>query len=54
MKCFMANVDLVRPMFQYYLRVYKDNIASQRVMKKNGAYVSGEDEGHYFLRIKKR
>lgn len=41
------------PEDEIYLRVYKDNIASQRVMKKNGAYVTGEDEGHYFLRIKK-
>ena len=30
-----------------------DNIASQKVMLNNGAYVAGEDESHYFLRIPK-
>ncbi len=33
------------------LRVNKDNIASQRVMIKNGARVAREDESHLFLRI---
>lgn len=36
-----------------YLRVNKDNIASQKVMIKNGAYLAGEDESHLFLRIPK-
>lgn len=41
------------PEDEIYLRVYKDNIASQKVMLNNGAYVAGEDESHYFLRIPK-
>ncbi len=35
------------------LRVNKDNIASQKVMLKNGARIAGEDEEHYFMRIPK-
>ena len=31
----------------------KDNIASQKVMLKNGARIAGEDEAHYFMRIPK-
>ena len=38
---------------EIYLRVNKDNIASQKVMLNNGAYFSGEDEKHFFLRIPK-
>ena len=41
------------PEDEIYLRVYKDNIASQKVMLNNGAYVAGEDESHYFFRIPK-
>lgn len=41
------------PENEIYLRVNKDNIASQKVMKKNGAYTAGEDETHYFMRIRK-
>ena len=36
-----------------YLRVNKDNIASQKVMLKNGAYLSGGDEDYLFMRIPK-
>ena len=36
-----------------YLRVNKDNIASQKVMLRNGACLSGEDEDHFFMRIPK-
>ena len=35
------------------LRVNRDNIASQRVMLRCGAYPAGEDETHYFMRIPK-
>ena len=38
---------------EIYLRVNKDNIPSQKVMLNNGAYIAGEDEEHYFLRVKK-
>ena len=41
------------PEDEIYLRVNKDNIASQKVMIKNGAYLAGEDESHLFLRIPK-
>ena len=41
------------PEDEIYLRVNKDNIASQKVMIKNGARVAGEDESHLFLRIPK-
>ena len=41
------------PEDEIFLRVYKDNIASQKVMLNNGAYVAGEDERYFFLRIPK-
>ena len=40
------------PEDEIYLRVNKDNIASQKVMLNNGAYLSGEDEDHFFMRIR--
>lgn len=49
-------VDIAKSMIpekEIYLRVNKDNIASQRVMRKNGAYLAGEDETHLFMRIPK-
>lgn len=36
-----------------YLRVLKTNLPSLRAIRKNGAYLAGEDETHYFLRIPK-
>ena len=41
------------PEDEIFLRVNKDNIASQKVMKNNGAYKVGEDEDHFFIRIAK-
>lgn len=41
------------PEDEIYLRVNKDNIASQKVMLNNGAYRAGEDDGHFFMRISK-
>ena len=38
---------------EIYLRVKKDNLASQKVMRHNGAWLAGEDEEHFFMRIKK-
>ena len=49
-------LDLARkiiPEDEIYLRVQKTNLASYRAIVKNGAYVTGEDETHYFLRVKK-
>lgn len=42
------------PEDEIFLRVNKDNIASQKVMINNGAYRAGEDEDHYFMRISKQ
>lgn len=41
------------PEEEIYLRVNKDNIASQKVMLSNGAYRAGEDDTHFFYRIPK-
>jgi predicted acetyltransferase len=41
------------PEEEVYLRVIKDNIASQKVMLKNGAYLAAEDEKHFYMRIPK-
>ncbi len=41
------------PEDEIYLRVNKDNIASQKVMLNNGAYKAGEDDEHLFMRILK-
>ena len=41
------------PEDEIYLRVNRDNIASQKVMLKNGARQAGEDETHLFMRIPK-
>ena len=50
------TVDIAKsiiPEEEIYLRVNKDNIASQKVMLNNGAYISGEDDTHLFMRIPK-
>ncbi|MBQ6510151.1 MAG: GNAT family N-acetyltransferase [Flexilinea sp.] len=46
--------ERIIPEEEIYLRVNKDNIASQKVMLNNGADPAGEDEMHYFMRIPKR
>ena len=48
----MIAKDII-PEDEIYLRVNKDNIASQKVMIKNGAQIAGEDETHLFMRIAK-
>jgi len=50
------TLDVARgivPEEEIYLRVLKGNIPSFRAICRNGAYVVGEDETHYFLRVKK-
>ena len=50
------TLDIARgivPEDEIYLRVNKDNIASQKVMLKNGARMTGEDKSHFFMRIPK-
>ncbi len=49
-------LDLAReivPEEEIYLRVRKSNIPSYKAITKNKAYVGGEDEAHYFMRVKK-
>lgn len=41
------------PENEIYLRVLKTNIPSFKVMCNNGAYIAGEDDAHYLMRIKK-
>ena len=50
------TVEIARaiiPENEIYLRVNKGNIASQKVMLKNGARITGEDDAHFFMRIPK-
>ena len=50
------TVDIAKsiiPEEEIYLRVNKDNTASQKVMLNNGAYIADEDETHLFMRIPK-
>lgn len=49
----LAIAKTIVPEDEIYLRVNKDNTASQKVMIKNGAYKAGEDECHFFMRIPK-
>lgn len=49
-------LDLAREIVledEIYLRVLKSNIPSFKAISNNGAYIAGEDETHYFMRIKK-
>lgn len=50
------TLDIARrlvPEEEIYLRVLKHNIPSYKVMINNGAYIAGEDETHYLMRIRK-
>ena len=49
----IAIAKQIIPEDEIYLHVSKENIASQRVMIKNGAYKAGEDADHLFMRIPK-
>lgn len=53
LKLTLEKAKEIVPEEEIYLRVNKDNIASQKVMLKNGAYFTGEDGEHFFLRIPK-
>ena len=53
LKLTLEAARTIVPEDEIYLRVNKDNIASQKVMLNNGAYRAGEDETHYFMRIPK-
>ena len=41
------------PEAEIYLRVLKSNIPSFKAISSNGAYIAGEDETHYLMRVKK-
>ncbi len=41
------------PEDEIYLRVLKSNIPSLKAISNNGAYIAGEDETHYLMRVKK-
>lgn len=45
--------ETIVPEEELYLRVNKDNTASKKVMLNNGAYQAGEDEDHYYMRIRR-
>ena len=50
------TLDLARkivPKEEIYLRVLKNNIPSFKAIRNNGAYIAGEDEIHYLMRVKK-
>jgi len=49
----LALAKKIVPEDEIYLRVEKTNLPSFRAICKNGAYVAGEDDLHYLLRIKK-
>ncbi len=53
LKFTVSIAKTIVPETEIYLRVNRDNTASQKVMLKNGAYISGEDETHLFMRIPK-
>ncbi len=38
---------------EIYLRVLKSNVPSLKAISNNGAYIAGEDETHYLMRVKK-
>lgn len=49
-------LDIAReivPEDEIYLRVLKSNIPSFKAISNNGAYIAGEDETHYLMRVKK-
>ncbi len=49
-------LDLAReiiPEEEIYLRVQKNNIPSFKAISRNGAYIAGEDDSHYLMRVRK-
>ena len=47
----LERARAIVPEEEIYLRVLKTNVPSIKVMLHNGAYMAGEDETHYLLRI---
>lgn len=50
------TLDIARtivPEEEIYLRVQKNNIPSFKAISNNGAYIAGEDDSHFLMRIKK-
>ena len=48
----LEEAHRIVPEEEIYLRVLISNPASLRIMLKNGGRIVGQDEGHYFVRIK--
>ncbi len=49
----LEQAKKIVPEDEIYLRVLKSNTPSFQAISKNGAYMVGEDETHYLLRVKK-
>lgn len=49
----LALARQIVPEEEIYLRVLKSNTPSFKAITKNGAYVAGEDETHFLLRVRK-
>ena len=49
----LAVARNIVPEEEIYLCVLKSNIPSFKAIRKNGAYIAGEDDTHYLMRIKK-
>ena len=47
----LERARAIVPEEEIYLRALKTNVPSIKVMLHNGAYMAGEDETHYLLRI---
>ncbi|MBR5936904.1 MAG: GNAT family N-acetyltransferase [Clostridiales bacterium] len=54
LKLTLEKAREIIPEEEVFFRVKKDNIASKRVLEKNRAYVTGEDDEHLFMRIRKQ
>lgn len=53
LKLTLEKARAIVPEDEIYLRVQKDNPASLRVMMSAGGYVHHEDDGHFYVRIRK-
>ena len=50
----LEKAQIIVPEDEIYLRVQKNNPASLRVMLSAGGCIHHEDDGHYYVRIKKQ
>ena len=54
LKLLIQEVSDRLPEDEFYLRVNKDNIASQKVVLENGGYIHHTDSTKVYMRIKKK